>query len=142
MVSTGEEQNTATLVAVQIALGEIKGILQTIVTEHARRITDNEETVRKLRIDLNAVKDEAARSVADLADKIQKKWDEGTREGSKAFAEITGTLSSHTTTINDLKEDVHSVQDKQHNGLSRAAIVVSPVVSVGALIWSILSSHH
>lgn len=141
-MSTGEDQTTnVTLVSVQVALGRIEGILQTIVTEHARRISDNEETTRKLRADLTAVKDEAAKALADYSREIQKKWDDGTREGMKAFSEVTGTLASHTTTINDIKEDVRSVQDKQHNGLSRAAVILSPVISVGALIWSIVIHH-
>ena len=140
MVS-GEEQNNATMLNVQVQLGEIKGILQTLVSEHARRLADSEEAARRLRVDLTAVKDESSKALADFMKDVQLRWENGTREGSKAFAELTGTLSAHTTTIADIKEDVRTVQDKQHNALAKASTVLSPIIAVGALIWSIVTNH-
>jgi histidinol dehydrogenase len=140
---SGEDQtNNAVLVQVQIQLGKIEGILSTLVTEHARRIADAEDVSRKLRTDLTAVKDEGAKALADFAEKVQKRWEDTNKDTAQTAANLAGTISAHETTIQDIKNDVSGIQDKQHNGLSRAAIIVSPLVSVGALLWSIISNHH
>lgn len=138
----GADRNFNLLMQIQAQQGKIEGILQTVVTEHARRLGDLDLSNRQLRVDLTAVKDEGERRIAGLSDRIQIKWDSAVTDGSKKYSDVMSVLAEHKSELFNIKQDVKVLEDNGHNLLSKAAIVLSPVVSVGALLWSILSNHH
>lgn len=138
MTTTGEDNNASTLVAVQIQLGEIKGILQTVVSEHARRLSDLDTSNKQMRIDLTAVKDEGERRVGALNDRIQLKWDQAVSDGSSKYSDVMSVLAEHKSELFNVKQDVKILEDKQHNAWTRVAMVVSPIVAVGSFIYTII----
>jgi hypothetical protein len=95
----------ATIVQVQVSLGEIKGILTTSLAENARRIQNVENVGISLRKDLT---------------------------------DIANTTVTHTANISDIRGDVAEIRDRVHNGLSKSALILSPVVAIAALIWNVI----
>lgn len=108
--------DSAGMVAVHSQLGKIEGILSTIVTEHARRITDQEGVSRQLRIDLTAVN-------MDLNSKV---------------GAVDTRVVTNTANILELKGDVQETKDKQNAALPRTAQIMSPLIAVGSLIWAVI----
>ena len=135
-VSDGESP-IAGYIRVNEQLGEIKGILNTIVAEHARRLTDLDSETKQLRVDLTAVKDEAAKAIVSLSDRIQTKWDEASSRGNLELNRITADMATMNSSITENRQDIKDLNDKNHNSLSRVTVVVSTVVAVLALVWQI-----
>lgn len=103
-------------VQIRVDIGELKGILTTVITEHGRRITDQEQIATKLRTDLTAVKDE------------------GNRELS-----ITNTrVTQNTSGIEELKSDMKEVKDKINGSWQKIWTVLAFCVGGAGLIWNIL----
>jgi len=101
---------------IHVQLGEIKGILSTIVTEHARRITDQESVTRQLRTDLTAVNSELTTKITGVDNKV-----------------ITNTAN-----IAELQKDVTETRTKQEAALPKAAQIMSPLIAAGSLIWAFI----
>lgn len=135
-VSDGESP-IAGYIRVNEQLGEIKGILNTIVAEHARRLTDLDSETKQLRVDLTAVKDEAAKAIVSLSDRIQTKWDDATSRGNIELNKITSEMATMNSSIIENRQDIKDLNEKNHSSLSRFTVVVSTVVAVLALVWQI-----
>jgi hypothetical protein len=104
----------------QVQLGKIEGILTTLVTEHARRITDQESISRQMRTDMTAMN-------TDHSGKINS---------------VDGKTSINTTHISELRADVMEANTKSNAALPRTAQILSPIVAVGSLIWAIIVGNR
>jgi hypothetical protein len=108
--------STQDMGSVYVQLGEIKGILSTIVSEHARRLTDQEIISRQMRTDMTAMN-------TDLSGKINS---------------VDGKTAINATHITELRADMVEANNKANAALPRTAQIMSPIVAVGALIWSFI----
>lgn len=121
----GEEQ--ATLVAVQVQLGRIEGVLTTVVTEHSRRIEDNAKETNKVRVDL-----EAGIKAVDL------KVENGKENGNKILREIDSRISSNTAGVQENKDDIKEIREKLNSGWTKTTGIGGLIVASAALIWPII----
>lgn len=139
MVSTGEETaNNTVLVSMQIQLGEIKGILNTIVTEHARRIGDSENNLRQVRFDLDAVKTEAKKDVGDLATRLTNMATKASEDGNKILLDLNRDITTNKSNISELKGDMTEVKEKQNSSTNRVLAVLAGIVGVASLLWNMI----
>jgi hypothetical protein len=69
-----------TLVAMQVQQGRIESTLNIVVTQHERRIEENSRETRQLRVDLDAVKDNADKKISLLAEKSNNAFQDGRRK--------------------------------------------------------------
>lgn len=127
-----------TLVAVQIQLSEIKGILSTVVGEHSRRITDNEAVGRQLRIDLTAVNDNSIKRTNDLRQEINVMAENGRKEGNLTINAISERVTTNSNHITELKDDVKETKDRQNATFGKVVMVLSPILAVAALAWNVI----
>lgn len=127
-----------TLVAVQIQLSEIKGILSTVVGEHSRRITDTESANRQLRIDLTAVKDEGQQALTMAINAVNQRFNDNAEKGNAVLREVDGKINTNTNNIIDLKADVQEVKDKQNATLGKTVMILSPIIATAALAWNMI----
>lgn len=143
MVSNGDESpsSASVLVSMQIQLGEIKGILNTIVTEHARRIGDTETAHRQLRFDLDSVKVEAKKDVADLSDKIYNTISKATEKGNNTLHELNRDITTNKNNVTELRSDITEVKEKQNAAWGKAVMILSPIAAFGALAWNVLGGR-
>ena len=130
------------LVGVQVQLGEIKGILQTVVTEHARRLGTLDDATKQLRVDLTSVKEEAQRAIAALDLKYQQKWDDASRQGIERLERMNKEATTAEGRIKENTDDIKEIKDKQNNSWTRTALVLSPIIAVAALLWNIYVNYH
>jgi hypothetical protein len=121
----GEEQ--ATLIAVQVQLGRIEGVLSTVVTEHSRRIEDNAKETNKVRVDL-----EAQIKAVDL------KLENGKENGNKLLREIDGRIAANTSTSVENKEDIREIRDKQDSDWGKKVSITGLLLAGAAFIWPII----
>lgn len=135
--STPVDDNNSVLVQMQIQLGEIKGILNTIVTEHARRLADQESNSRQMRLDLDAVKNEANKGIETLNDKLMQMAIKGQEDGAKHLTNLNEAITTNKNHIAEIRGDVTEL--KSHNSASWGKVmsVVAVLVSVAALIWQV-----
>ena len=129
--------NSTVLVAIQIQIGEIKGILNTLVTEHARRIGDNETDIRKLRTDLDAVKNEAKKDLDVAVGKFNDKFSEGSEKGNKLLHTLNTDITTNKNNIAELRSDVVEVKEKQNSSMNRVLAVLASIVAGASLIWNV-----
>jgi len=97
-------------------LGEIKGIISTLVTEHARRLTDQEIISRQMRTDMTAMN-------TDLNGKI---------------GAVDGKTAINAAHITELRADMVDANNKANAAMPRTAQILSPVIAIGALVWSFI----
>lgn len=109
-----EADNTITQVRVDI--GELKGILNTVVISHAGLIKDLQSGQDKLRVDLTAVKDNAN-------DAIQK---------------VAQVANTNTANIITLTSDVKDVENKQNSSGTRVLAVIAGIVGAAGLLWNVI----
>lgn len=133
-----ETQNNDVLVGMQIQLGEIKGILNTIVTEHARRISDLDKSHVQMRFDLTAIKTEAKKDVGDLAEKLNNMAIKSHEDGGKILQELNKDITTNKNNIAELRGDIIEVKDKQNAGFGKVVMILSPILAFVALLWNIL----
>lgn len=127
-----------TLVAVQVQLGEIKGILTTVVNEHSRRIAESEAFGRQLRIDLTAVNDNAIKRTADLKAEVNTMAETGRKEGNLILQELNTKVTTNTNHIHELREDQKEIKEKQNATFGRVMLVLSPIIAAAALLWNVV----
>lgn len=123
------------LIQMQIQLGEIKGILNTIVTEHARRLTDQESNTRQLRTDLDAVKSEAKKDVIDLANKIADTINVAKEAGNKNLSTITEGITTNRNNIAELRSDITEVKEKANGAWGRVVGILALAISAASVLW-------
>lgn len=123
------------LVQMQIQLGEIKGILNTIVTEHARRLTDQESSTRQLRNDLDAVKSEAKKDVIDLANKIADTINVAKEAGNKNLSLVTEGITTNRNHIAEIRSDVAEVKEKANGAWGRVVGILALAISAASVLW-------
>lgn len=109
-------ESTQDMGSVYVQLGEIKGILSTIVSEHARRLTDQELISRQMRVDMTAMN-------TDLSGKINV---------------VDGKTSTNTVHIAELRADLVDANNKSNAALPRTAQILSPIIAAGSLIWAFI----
>lgn len=126
-MGTSEEISSTLLTGMQIQLGRIEGTLNTIVTEHARRIGDTEQNTRQLRTDLDAVKNEATKHTNDLSTRLIEK-----------IATVDTKTNTNTNKITDIQSDVQEVKDKQNGSWQKVWTVLAFVVAGASAAWNIL----
>lgn len=114
MAATMEDNNNLTQLRVDV--GEIKGILVTVVAAHAERISKVESENRQLRVDLTAVRNNADASIAALALLVE----------------------ANKNKIAEVAVDTQEVKDKQNSTAQRTTMVLSPVIAAGALAWNVI----
>lgn len=136
------DRNFNLLMQIQTQQGKIEGILQTVVAEHARRLSDLDNSNRQLRVDLTAVKDESERRVNTLGDRIQLKWDQASSDGAKKYSDVMSVLAEHKSELFNVKQDVVNIESKQHNSATRVAVIISPVIALMGLIATIYFTYH
>jgi len=127
MGNTGEEISSTLLTGMQIQLGRIEGTLNTIVTEHARRIGDTEMNQRQLRTDLDAVKNEAAKQTTDLSTKLVEK-----------IAMVDTKATTNTSNISAMVTDIQEVKDKQNGSWQKVWTVLAFAVASAGLLWNVV----
>lgn len=126
------------LVQMQIQLGEIKGILNTIVTEHARRLADQESNSRQMRMDLDAVKNEANKGIETLNDKLMQMAIKGQEDGARHLATINEGITTNRNNIAEVKGDVAELKSHNNASWGKVISVVAILVSGAALVWQVL----
>ena len=127
MGTNSDEISSTLLTGMQIQLGRIEGTLNTIVTEHARRIADTEVNQRQLRTDLDAVKNEAAKQTNDLSTRLVEK-----------IAAVDTKANTNTNNISAITTDVQEVKDKQNGSWQKVWTVLAFVVAGVSAAWNIL----
>lgn len=133
-----DDDSIVNYIRINEQLGEIKGILNTIVNEHARRLTDLDSETKQLRVDLTAVKEEAGKAITTLSDKIQLKWDAAVAQGNIQLNDITSKIATMQSGIADNRQDIKDIVDKNHGTLGKVTVVISTCVAVLALVWQII----
>lgn len=113
MSDTPPDSNTYTQIRVDI--GELKGILTTVVTEHGRRIQDAETEQKQFRTDLTNVKEKAAENVTEVSTRV----------------------TSNTEHIRDIRGDVQTINDKMNGSVNRAIQILSPLIATAAFGYAI-----
>ena len=131
------QPSEANMVSIQIQLGRIEGTLNTIVSEHGRRILDTEGSTRQLRFDLTAVKENATREVTELATKIADVFEKAKAEGNETRRQIEERVTTNKNNIEEIRGDVQELKDKQNAAFGKAMLIVSPLIAVAALIWNV-----
>lgn len=126
------------LVQMQIQLGEIKGILNTIVTEHARRLADQESNSRQMRMDLDAVKNEANKGIETLNDKLMQMAIKGQEDGARHLTTINEGITTNRNNIAEVKGDVAELKSHNNASWGKVISVVAILVSGAALVWQVL----
>jgi phosphotransferase system IIA component len=101
---------------VRIDIGELKGILNTVVTTHAEQIRDVKVGQVQLRSDLTAVKDNAVAAIAAVAT----------------------TASTNSENIKDMRDDIKKVEEKQNATFGKTLMILSPILAAAALLWNII----
>lgn len=138
MATENEASNSNILVALQVQLGEIKGILNTIVTEHARRISDLDAGTRQLRLDLDTVKTDAKKEVEALNDKLMNMAIKGQEDGAKHLTMLNEAIITNRNNIAEVKEDVKELKTKGEASWGKVLGVLALVVAAASAIWQIL----
>jgi esterase/lipase len=113
-METGDEHNTVTQVRIDIA--KIEGMLTQVILDHSRRIEDNAGDIKQVRNDLTAVKDQSNNSVSNLSARVDVSIDN----------------------IKDIRSDISSIQLRLDNALAKSAVVLSPIIAIGTLIYTIV----
>lgn len=114
MVATLEDNNNLTQLRVDV--GEIKGILVTVVAAHAERLGKVEADDRQMRIDLTAVKNNA----------------------DMAHSALALLVEANKNKIAEVAVDTQEVKDKQNGATQRTVLILSPFIAIGSLVWNIL----
>lgn len=138
MATENEASNSNILVALQVQLGEIKGILNTIVSEHARRISDLDAGTRQLRFDLDAVKTEAKKDTEALNEKLMQMAIKAGEEGAKHLTHLNEGITTNRNNLSELRDDVTEL--KTHNNATWGKVlgVLGTITAGVALIWQAL----
>ena len=126
-------------ITVQNQLFEIKGILNTIVQEHARRLTSLDDSHTQLRNDLTIVKETAAREVSTLREKWETKWDEGQKAGQAELTRINRDLTNLENGRKENREDIQELRDKSAQTWPRILSILSAIAAVGMFIIGIIN---
>lgn len=137
-ISEDSNPSNSLLMSMQIQLGEIKGILNTIVTEHARRLSDQESNARQLRNDLDAVKSEAKKDVVDLSNKINDIISNAKEAGNKNLATVTENIVTNKNHISEIRTDVQEIRDKANGSWQRVTGILALIVAAGSVFWQVL----
>lgn len=138
MATENEASNSNILVALQVQLGEIKGILNTIVTEHARRISDLDAGTRQLRLDLDAVKGEAKKAVDGLNDKLMDMAIKGQEDGAKHLSVINEGITTNRNNISQVKEDVTELKGRSDASWGKIVGLLALLASGASVLWQAL----
>lgn len=105
-----DENSSATLIQVRVDIGVLQGTINTLLTEHGRRIQENTTTSEKLRSDLTIINER-----------------------------LTKEVTANTENIKNVRADVTEVQEKQ-NGISGKLMQFGGlVVAALALAYSIFN---
>lgn len=131
--------SVVSLVAVQNQLWEIKGILQTLVTEHARRLGVLDDTQSQLRNDLTVVKETAAKEIATLRESFQARWEEGQRAGNAELQRVNRELTNLENGRKENRDDIQEIRQKAAQTWPRTVSVLSALAAVGVFVLDILS---
>ena len=134
-----DTSNTVSWITVQNQLFEIKGILNTLVTEHARRLTALDDGQVQLRNDLTIVKETAAREVSTLREKWETKWDEGQRAGQAELTRINRDLTNLENGRKENREDIQELRDRSAQTWPRTLAVMSALAAMGMFIIGIIN---
>ncbi|ALY09292.1 membrane protein [Arthrobacter phage Nellie] len=111
MVSTESDNYTQ----IRVDIGELKGILTTVITEHGRRITDIEQNAVRLRTDLTAVKDEITKEVTSVSTRV----------------------TTNSGDISNIREDVKNLFDRAGQSFPRTTAVIALIVAAGGFLWNV-----
>jgi len=111
MVSTESDNYTQ----IRVDIGELKGILTTVITEHGRRITDTEQKVSQLRTDLTAVKEEVTKEVTAVSTRV----------------------TTNTGDISNIREDIKTLFDRASQNFPRATAVSALIIALGGFLWNV-----
>ena len=126
-------------ITVQNQLFEIKGILNTIVAEHARRLTGLDVTTRDLRNDLTIVKENTSKDIATLRTEVQTKWEEGAKQGNLELNRINLELTKLENGRKENREDIQEIREKANQTWPRTMAVLSLIATVGMFVLSAIS---
>lgn len=129
------------IVSVQIQLGEIKGILQTVVAEHARRLTGLDDTVKQLRTDLVSIKESSSHDLAALRDNTQIKWDEAAKQGNSELIRINKDLTTLEGGIKENREDIKEIREKSNRIWPTMLSAISTLSALGIFVITVLFRH-
>ena len=110
------ETDQNTLSQLRVDVGELKGIMNTMVLSHGEQLRSHSQALTQLRTDLTAVKNEANRDLNEV---------------SKVAEATKNNLAA-------VKEDVGEIKTRQNGAATKVFQVVSPLAAVGALIWSFI----
>lgn len=109
-------EGTNDITQVRVDIGEIKGIMNTIVLSHGEQIRGLTDGQKQLRTDLTAVKDNA----------------------TLAINNVSTVANAASENIKDIREDVKSINDKQNATFGKVLQALSPIIATFALIWAVL----
>ena len=139
MDNGADQSNTVSWITVQNQLFEIKGILNTLVTEHARRLTALDDGQVQLRNDLTIIKETAARDVSTLREKWEAKWEEGQRAGQAELTRINRDLTNLENGRKENREDIQELRDRSAQTWPRTLAVISALAAVGMFIIGVVN---
>lgn len=111
MVSTDSDNYTQ----IRVDIGELKGILTTVITEHGRRITDTEQKVNQLRTDLTAVKEEVTKEVTSVSTRV----------------------TTNSGDISNIREDIKTLFDRASQNFPKTTALIAVVIAAGSLLWNV-----
>jgi histidinol dehydrogenase len=114
-METGDEHNTVTQVRIDIA--KIEGMLTQVILDHSRRIDANDADIKLVRNDLSAVKD----------------------NGNSALSALSARVDVSIDNIKDIRTDVSAIQTRLDNALAKSITVLSPIIAIGTLIYTIVA---
>ena len=134
-----DTSNTVSWITVQNQLFEIKGILNTLVTEHARRLTALDDGQVQLRNDLTIVKETAAREISLLREKWENKWDEGNKAANLELTRINRDITNLENGRKENREDIQELRDRSAQTWPRTLAVMSALAAVGMFIIGIIN---
>lgn len=133
-----QASQAVSLLTLQVQLGKIEGILQTIVAEHARRLSDLDENAKQLRNDLTAVKENAAREIASLRDNAQAKWDDANKAGLVELKRINEAITNLENGRRENREDIQEIRNRQAQNWPRVLSVLSLIIACGMFVIALL----
>lgn len=129
-----------TLVAMQVQQGRIESTLNIVVTQHERRIEENSRETRQLRVDLDAVKDNANKRIDALSEKHEKSYRDGSEKGNEILRKLDERITNNTNGVTELRDDVNKIWNKLDSSTQRVVLVISPLLSGIGLLWAVWSN--
>jgi hypothetical protein len=129
-----------TLVAMQVQQGRIESTLNIVVTQHERRIEENSRETRQLRVDLEAVKDNADKKLNVVSEKFNKAFEEGREKGNTVLRELDNRITTNANNISETREDVKNIWERLNGSTGKAVLIISPLIAAAALLWNVIGS--